>query len=339
VKNFPERRRITITLAVPDNEASSSLPKSSQNKKQQCQQTGVPKAFNAEKHALSVASHSGKVQNLQYPWMRFGILNLGSSTPCKPARQVKSPFYFKGKITTTNTAVFCKVWRAGDSHTNRESIVKEIKYLKMANKNSVPYPEVIDEFTALDVVHHHERETYHILFSRLLPQDKVQQDDAQDFAVSVIRSVQKLHKAGMLHCDIKPSNIAWDSETRLVSLLDFGHAQLIEGATSYKGTLGFTAPEVINHQPHDQASDMYSVGKTLVRIMDDCDFSEQDNGIFTVLMSVVNGLTLESPTLRMTLKEAEEKLVIESMTTHSPVHKRLRPTNLASFSPESLKAS
>jgi len=321
-----------------DNDDSSSLPKSSQNKKQQRQQTGGPKALDTEELALSVASHSGKVQNLQYPWRRFGVLNLGSSTPCKPACQVKSPFYFKGETSGTGTDVFCKVWRVGDSHTDRESIVEEIKYLKMANKNGVPSPKVMDEFTALDVVHYHERETFHVLVTQLLPQDKVQKDDVHDFAVSLIRSVQELHKAGMLHCDIKPANVSWDSKTRRVSLLDFGHAQLIEGATSYKGTRGFTAPEVINLHPHDQASDTYSVGKTLDKIIEDCYLSEQHNDNFAVLISVVKGLTLECPNLRMALKEAEEKLA-EGMTTQSPVHKRLRPADLATVSPESLTAS
>lgn len=62
-------------------------------------------------------------------------------------------------------------------------------------------------------------------------------------AVSLIFSIQRLHKAGILHCDINSANLAWDSKTRLlVSLLDIDHAQLRDDATSYKGTRGFSAP-------------------------------------------------------------------------------------------------
>jgi len=38
------------------------------------------------------------------PWLRIGVLNFDSSTPCEePARQRESPFYLKGELSETGT--------------------------------------------------------------------------------------------------------------------------------------------------------------------------------------------------------------------------------------------
>lgn len=57
---------------------------------------------------------------------------------------------------------------------------------------------------------------------------------------------------------MKPPNIVWVPSERQVYLVDFGHAQLIEGARGYRATKEF---ELGNE--HTLASDAYTVGKTL----------------------------------------------------------------------------
>lgn len=84
--------------------ASSSNRTSSKNvARRQRQQPGDLKAVDAENLARYVVSHQGKLQNLRYPWLRIGVLNFGSSTPCEePARQRELPFCFQKGFNSGN---------------------------------------------------------------------------------------------------------------------------------------------------------------------------------------------------------------------------------------------
>lgn len=69
------------------------------------------------------------------------------------------------------------------------------------------------------------------------------------------------------HRDIKPENILVDEEMN-VYLVDFGLAKVGQGeattGTVAKGTLGFMAPEQLFNRQVTEASDLYSLGATLI---------------------------------------------------------------------------
>jgi serine/threonine protein kinase len=73
--------------------------------------------------------------------------------------------------------------------------------------------------------------------------------------------------AGVVHNDIKPSNILFARLGRapLVKLGDFGLAQHIK-QTSARGTVGFMAPDVKRGRRPTPASDVWSLGVTLVEL-------------------------------------------------------------------------
>ena len=90
---------------------------------------------------------------------------------------------------------------------------------------------------------------------------EVPQEDINQYAMALLTIVIELHeKTGLLHCDIKPDNVMWDPNTKLVRLIDFGHAQQQENAKAYRGTKGFEVPEIVAGDPHTQSSDAFSVG-------------------------------------------------------------------------------
>jgi serine/threonine-protein kinase len=91
------------------------------------------------------------------------------------------------------------------------------------------------------------------------------------YASQVLSALSHAHQGGVLHRDVKPSNILIDAADR-VKLTDFGIASLIAdpGLTKTGGTLGtlcYMSPEQMKAQPIDARSDLYSVGVTLYEMV------------------------------------------------------------------------
>ncbi|MFL5340897.1 MAG: protein kinase domain-containing protein [Gemmataceae bacterium] len=90
--------------------------------------------------------------------------------------------------------------------------------------------------------------------------------------IQLVEGIHHLHQAGLLHCDIKPSNVLITANGRVV-LLDFGlvtdwvppdasdaHAELV-------GSLGYLAPERFAGKPPSAAGDWYAVGVMLYEVL------------------------------------------------------------------------
>ncbi len=96
----------------------------------------------------------------------------------------------------------------------------------------------------------------------------LQQEELQLVKDEVLKALQHSHSKGVLHRDIKPQNILLTPEGD-VKLIDWGVAK-IQGAQTRMstlgvvGTAGYMAPEVLNGEGYSEASDLYSLGATLI---------------------------------------------------------------------------
>lgn len=103
----------------------------------------------------------------------------------------------------------------------------------------------------------------------------------------VLSALDELHSKGVVHRDVKPSNVLLDDGGNVV-LADFGVAQIDDGQTTAKvrpddgstatlsgvpahiaGTPAFGAPEQFVGEPATSASDLHAVGRLALWLFDD----------------------------------------------------------------------
>lgn len=85
---------------------------------------------------------------------------------------------------------------------------------------------------------------------------------------STAQGLAYLHRAGIVHADIKPTNLLVTQQAQ-VKLADFGVSVFRHDPSLATGTLLFLAPEVL--QPdgtHDTSSDIWSLGITCLALAD-----------------------------------------------------------------------
>ena len=91
--------------------------------------------------------------------------------------------------------------------------------------------------------------------------------EAQDIASQFLAGLEAIHKAGLVHRDVKPENIMLTRASRVV-VMDFGLArQETEGGGSVSGTPAYMAPEHAAGQTVDARADVYSAGVVLAEMV------------------------------------------------------------------------
>ena len=90
-----------------------------------------------------------------------------------------------------------------------------------------------------------------------------------ELIVQVLHALVYLHRQGILHCDLKPSNILVTNEGA-VKVLDFGISEYRGGLDHpglILGSVAYMAPEVIEGGRPGEASDLYSLGTVMYKML------------------------------------------------------------------------
>ncbi|MFN7923610.1 MAG: protein kinase [Bryobacteraceae bacterium] len=136
-------------------------------------------------------------------------------------------------------------------------------------------------------------------------------DQVRAVFLQLARGIQALHEAGVLHCDLKPSNILVTREGRAV-ILDFGlvrpSAPHASEASTF-GTRGYSAPEQVAGLPVTRASDWYSAGVVMKECLEPLPAPPPDD-----LRDLVQALTGDDPKSRLSGAEVLARLGDASRT-------------------------
>ncbi|GIK40249.1 MAG: serine/threonine protein kinase [Chloroflexota bacterium] len=92
-------------------------------------------------------------------------------------------------------------------------------------------------------------------------------------ALQLAQALEDIHRQGVMHGDLKPSNILIDANADTIKLADFGMSRIFERQFVYypeslEGTLPYISPEQTGrtNKPVDYRSDFYSLGATLFQV-------------------------------------------------------------------------
>ncbi len=129
------------------------------------------------------------------------------------------------------------------------------------------YDMGVDDGTPYIVMEYVNGETVE---ERIAQRGAMDQTEFIDLAHQTLEGLLAAHHAGLLHRDLKPSNLML---TRLpsgnvqVKILDFGIARFLSSPTGHSdqegtvtGSIHCIAPEILNSDPVDERSDLYSIG-------------------------------------------------------------------------------
>lgn len=177
-----------------------------------------------------------------------------------------------------------EVWRAYDLKLRTEVALKSIVSERLTNDSSrqllrseviaarkVTSPNVCrvfdlfelngDEILSMELV---DGKTLQTLLCESGPLDLL---EAQKIASQLLNALQEIHDAGMIHRDVKPSNVMVTCSGRIV-LMDFGLAHSVEDQTAAVwGTPAYMAPEQAAGQRVGPATDVYSAAIILAEMI------------------------------------------------------------------------
>ncbi len=244
--------------------------------------------------------------------------------------------------TTIGRGAMGTVWRARDTVLARDVAVKEVRVRGpvttgsvMTEETRILYARTLREartaarlnhpavVTIFDVVEADGSPWIVMELVEARSLDQVLTEDGPlaphqvaDLGVRVLGALACAHAAGILHRDVKPSNVLLGPAGRVV-LTDFGIATLegdsgLTQAGMVMGTPGFTAPERIRGDPASPASDLWSLGATLYAAVEGRGpFDDRGNSI-AILAAIANG---EAPRPR---QAGPLRPVIEALLHRNP---------------------
>ena len=105
----------------------------------------------------------------------------------------------------------------------------------------------------------------HTTPGNLLPLEEV-----LDIAIQCAEALDYAHRMGVVHRDVKPSNMMYDRDTHTVKITDFGIARITDSSKTRTGTVlgtpNYMSPEQALGDKVDGRSDLFSLGVVLYQL-------------------------------------------------------------------------
>ncbi len=198
----------------------------------------------------------------------FGITYLGSDTRLRRAVAIKELFLF-GCVRHSNTVVATGTVSPLDFDQAKKRFLQEGQLLaRFRHSSIVQVHEIFEEnSTAYLVMEYLDGKSLGVLLEE---RGALPEDEAVGYIVQVGKALAEVHRAGLLHRDIKPDNVIV-TERRAV-LVDFGAARAFAAGATRRMTAMVTPGYAPLEQYGQRAqfgpyTDVYALGATLYHLL------------------------------------------------------------------------
>jgi serine/threonine protein kinase len=136
-------------------------------------------------------------------------------------------------------------------------------------------------------------------------------------AIDVLRALEYAHERGVVHRDMKPSNVLVRSRDGVATVMDFGIAKMttstrLTATGQTMGTVRYMSPEQVRGQEVDHRTDIYSLGATLYEsLVGDTPFD--GNTHFEIMTKHLSEPVQRPSKLGVTLPAAVDDAVVRSL--------------------------
>jgi serine/threonine protein kinase len=149
--------------------------------------------------------------------------------------------------------------------TETERVLREARTAGRLNSPNVVgiYDVIVEDGVTYLVMELVEAPT----LSEVMARRQLTEDEVADIGLQTLNALEAAHAAGIVHRDVKPSNIMVLPDGR-VKLADFGIARAMDdpGLTATGGIMGspgYMAPELFAGKPPSPSSDLWALGATM----------------------------------------------------------------------------
>jgi len=174
---------------------------------------------------------------------------------------------FKARDVTLNREVAIKI--LNEDYSRDEDRMREFEHEALITA-AISHPHVVRVFTvgkafgyfyiAMEMVPGENLE------QKISREDAIGEDVMLPIAAEIISGLRAAKQAGLIHRDMKPGNILFDSMDH-VKIVDFGLALVTQGgkakAKEVWATPYYVPPEALDGEEEDFRSDVYALGATL----------------------------------------------------------------------------
>lgn len=221
-------------------------------------------------------------------------IGVGSTSKCYKCYKKSSSSY---NSPNNNSLFACKIIDKRQVELKFSGILDqfniEISVLKSLNHPNII--KLIDSFETKDriymVMEHMEGGE---LFDYVVKKGTLSEEEASVIVRQIISAVDHMHNLNIIHRDLKPENLlltfpkssdgSTSSNFPQIKLIDFGLAKILNEeefnvASSFLGTKGYLAPEMLQRHQYDKSIDMWALGVIVFVLLCGCLPFDDNNNI------------------------------------------------------------